>query len=96
MVDRTLSHYKILAKIGLGGTGEVYLAEDVSLNREVALKVLPPELAESEERRTRFEREAKAIAALNHSNIVTVYSVEQTDGVHFIIWVADVVTPKND
>ena len=64
--------------------GEVYLAEDTKLDRKVALKVLPPELAESEERRARFTREAKAIAALNHPNIVTVYSVEEDDGVHFI------------
>ena len=63
---------------------EVYLAEDTKLDRKVALKVLPPELAESEERRSRVTREAKAIAALNHPNIVTVYSVEEDDGVHFI------------
>jgi eukaryotic-like serine/threonine-protein kinase len=84
MVGRTLSHYRILAKIGSGGMGEVYQAEDLTLNREVALKVLPPALAESEERRARFVQEAKAIAALNHPNIVTVHSVEQADGVHFI------------
>ena len=64
--------------------GDVYRAEDSKLDRKVALKVLPPELAESEERRARFEREAKAIAALNHPNIITVHSVEQADGVHFI------------
>ena len=84
MVGRTLSHYRILEKIGSGGMGEVYLAEDTKLDRKVALKVLPPELAESEERRARFTREAKAIAALNHPNIVTVYSVEEAEGVHFI------------
>ena len=63
--------------------GEVYLAEDTKLSRKVALKVLPPELAESEERRARFEREAKAIAALDHPNIVQVFSVEEAGGVHF-------------
>ncbi len=84
MVGRTLSHYKILEKIGSGGMGEVYLAEDTKLDRKVALKVLPPDLAESEMRRERFKREAKAIAALNHPNIVTVYSVEEADSVHFI------------
>lgn len=84
MVDQTLAHYKILQRIGAGGMGEVYLAEDTRLNRRVALKVLPPELAESEDRRDRFTREAKALAALNHPNIVTVYSVENEDGVHFI------------
>ena len=79
-----LAHYEVLEPIGKGGMGEVYLAEDTKLDRQVALKVLPPELAESEERRARFKREAKAIAALNHPNIVHVYSVEEVDGVHFI------------
>ena len=64
--------------------GDVYVAQDTKLDRKVALKVLPPELAESDERRARFEREAKSIAALNHPNIVTVHSVEEDDGVHFI------------
>ena len=84
MVGQTLAHYKILEKIGSGGMGDVYLAEDTKLDRKIALKILPPELAESEERRARFKREAKAIAALNHPNIVQVYSVEKADGVHFI------------
>lgn len=64
--------------------GDVYLAEDVTLDRHVAFKVLPPELADDTERRARFTREAKALAALNHPNIVTVYSVEEAGGVHFI------------
>ena len=64
--------------------GEVYVAEDTKLDRKIALKVLPPDLAESAERRARFEREAKTIAALNHPNIVTVHSVEESEGVHFI------------
>ena len=64
--------------------GDVYLAEDTKLERKVAPKDLPPELADNEERRSRFRREAKAIAALNHPNIVTVYSVEEADAVHFI------------
>jgi serine/threonine protein kinase len=84
MIGRTLSHYKILQKLGSGGMGDVYLAEDSDLGRQIALKVLPPDLAESEERRARFQREAKAVAALNHPHIVTVHSVEQADGVHFI------------
>ena len=84
MLGHTLAHYKILEKIGSGGMGDVYLAEDTKLDRNIALKVLPAELAESNERRARFEREAKAIAALNHPNIITVYSVEEADGVHFI------------
>jgi len=58
--------------------GDVYLAEDTDLDRKIALKVLPPDLAASEKRRARFKREAKAIATLNHPNIVTVYSVEES------------------
>ena len=82
MVGRTLSHYKILEKLGSGGMGEVYVAEDTKLGRQVALKVLPPETATGE-RLMRFEREAKAVAALDHPNIVTIYSVEELEGVHF-------------
>jgi Tol biopolymer transport system component/predicted Ser/Thr protein kinase len=84
MVGKSLAHYKILEKIGSGGMGDVYLAEDTKLGRKVALKILPPELAESEARRARFAHEAKALAALNHPNIVTVYSVEEASSVCFI------------
>jgi len=73
MIGRRLSHYHVLEKLGRGGMGEVFVAEDTKLSRKVALKVLPPEMA-SAERPSRFEREAKAIAALNHPNIVHVYS----------------------
>ncbi len=79
MIGRVLNHYTILERIGRGGMGEVFLAEDTSLDRKVALKVLPEELSANEERRQRFEREAKAVAALNHPNIVTIYSVEQAE-----------------
>ena len=75
MIGRTLSHYKVLEKIGEGGIGELYVAEDSKLSRKVALKVLPPEMAENAERRARFEREARAVAALDHPNIVTIHSV---------------------
>ncbi len=84
MIATALSHYRILEKIGSGGMGDVYLAEDTRLDRRVALKILPEELAESEQRRARFQREAKSVAALNHPNIVTVYSVEEAEGIHFI------------
>jgi serine/threonine protein kinase len=84
MLGKTLAHYRILEKIGSGGMGDVYVAEDTKLARKVALKVLPPELAENEERLTRFAREAKAVAALSHPNIVTVHSIEEANGVHFM------------
>jgi TolB-like protein/Tfp pilus assembly protein PilF/tRNA A-37 threonylcarbamoyl transferase component Bud32 len=84
VIGRTLGHYKILEKLGAGGMGDVYRACDSRLDRDVALKVLPPEAARDPERRRRFEREAKAVAALKHPNIVTIYSVEEYEGVHFI------------
>ena len=84
MIGRTLNHYRIVEKLGSGGMGEVFAAEDTKLGRKVALKVLPPEKA-SPERRERFEREAKSVAALNHPNIVQVFSVEEADGIHFIV-----------
>jgi serine/threonine protein kinase len=71
-ISKTLSHYKILGQIGAGGMGEVYRARDSKLDRDVALKILPPDVAADTERTRRFEREAKAIAALNHPNIVTI------------------------
>ena len=84
MIGQTLLHYRITSQLGAGGMGEVYVAEDSKLGRKVALKVLPPEMAADEERRARFAREAQAVAALNHPNIVTVFSVEEAGGVHFI------------
>jgi TolB-like protein/Flp pilus assembly protein TadD len=84
MIGQTLAHYRITAAIGAGGMGEVYRATDTKLGREVALKVLPGEMAASPERLERFQREAKALAALDHPGIVTVHSVEEADGVHFL------------
>jgi len=84
MIGKTLSHYKVLEKLGRGGMGEVFVAEDTKLGRKVALKTLPSHLADSDELRQRFEREAKAVAALNHPNIVTIHSVEEAEGVHFM------------
>jgi serine/threonine-protein kinase len=84
MLGKTLNHYTIIESLGKGGMGEVYLARDTKLNRKVALKVLDPGTAGDPSRRARFEREAQAIAALNHPNIVTVYSVEEAGEVRFI------------
>jgi serine/threonine protein kinase len=84
VVGTTLNHYRITRALGSGGMGEVFLAEDQRLKRAVALKVLPAAFASDPSRRERFEREAQAIAALNHPNIVTVHSVEQSGEVHFM------------
>ena len=84
MIGQTLSHYRITSAIGAGGMGKVYRATDTKLGRDVALKVLPAEMASNPERLERFRREAKALAALDHPGIVTVYSVEEADGVHFL------------
>ncbi len=85
MIGKTLSRYKILSKLGEGGMGEVYLAEDTELGREVALKVLPPVAEESAERLERFRREARAVASLNHPNIVTLFNVEEAEGRRLIV-----------
>jgi eukaryotic-like serine/threonine-protein kinase len=79
-----LGPYEILAAVGSGGMGEVYRAYDPRLKRDVAIKVLPPTTIADQEHRQRLEREAQAIAALNHPNIVTIYSVEEAEGVPFL------------
>lgn len=84
MIGTKLAHYEILAKLGAGGMGEVYRARDTRLDRDVALKILPAEMAADPDRRMRFEREAKAVAALNHPHIVTIHSVEEVNGTHFL------------
>ena len=84
MIGKTLLHYEITSLLGKGGMAEVYRARDNKLNREIALKILPAESALDPDRRMRFEREAQAVAALKHPNIVTVFSVEQSDGTHFL------------
>ena len=80
-----LGPYEIVAPIGAGGMGEVYKAKDTRLDRTVAIKVLPEHLAESPERKARFEREAKAISQLNHPHICTLYDVGEQDGIDFIV-----------
>src|SRR5450432_410015 len=79
-----LGAYEIQSPLGTGGMGEVYRATDTKLGRDVALKVLPTEMARDPERLMRFQREARAVAALNHPHIVTIFSVEELDGVHFL------------
>ena len=82
--DTTLAHYTIIRKIGAGGMGEVYLAQDKKLDRKVALKILPAEVASNQERMRRFVQEAKAASALNHPNIITIYEIDESDSRHFI------------
>jgi len=84
MIGRALNHYRILEALGEGGMGTVYLAEDTRLGRRVALKVIPPETAADPEALLRFRREARTVAALNHPNVVTLYSVEEAEGLHFL------------
>jgi non-specific serine/threonine protein kinase len=79
MIDEKISHYKILKKLGEGGMGEVYLADDLKLDRKVAIKFLPEHLTKDKENIERFEREAKAAAALNHPNIITIYDVIESE-----------------
>ncbi len=80
----SLSHYRIVSKLGAGGMGEVYLAQDTKLDRKVALKILPADLAANQDRMRRFTQEAKSAAALNHPNIATIHEIGESDGVNFI------------
>jgi non-specific serine/threonine protein kinase len=84
LAGRRLSHYHVLSLLGAGGMGEVYLAEDTRLDRQVALKILPADVAADPDRMQRFAREAKASSALNHPNVATIYDVGESDGVRFI------------
>jgi serine/threonine protein kinase len=85
LAGRTLGHYQVVSLLGAGGMGEVYLARDPRLDRTVAIKILPGDLAGDLERMQRFEREARAASALNHPNVATIYDVGESDGLHFIV-----------
>jgi len=84
LLGRRIQNYEVLSLLGAGGMGEVYLARDTRLDRQVALKALPPEVSDDPVRLRRLQREAKALAALDHPGIVTIFSVEEADGLHFL------------
>jgi serine/threonine protein kinase/Tfp pilus assembly protein PilF len=85
MVGEKISHYKIIEKIGEGGMGKVYLAEDLELQRQVAIKLLPPQYITDKESKARFKREARAAAALNHPNIITIHEIGEFDNKTYIV-----------
>ena len=85
MIGKTILHYKLIEKLGEGGMGVVYKAEDTKLKRDVAIKFLPRQIAASDEERARFKIEAQAAAALNHPNIATIYAIEEVDDEMFIV-----------
>ena len=85
MIGEIILHYKIIEKLGEGGMGVVYLADDTKLKRQVAIKFLPNHITINSDERKRFEIEAQAAAALNHPNIATIYAIEEADEEMFIV-----------
>lgn len=85
MIGKTLAHYEVISLLGKGGMGEVYRARDTKLQREVALKFLPPDFALDADRLQRFEREARLLAALSHPNVATIHGFEQAEDLHFLV-----------
>src|SRR5215510_6977583 len=85
MIGSKLAHYEITSHLGTGGMGEVYAATDSRLGRSVAIKCLPDAFAHDVERVTRFQREARVLASLNHPNIAAIYGLEETGGRHFLV-----------
>src|SRR5215211_6106393 len=84
VVAQSISHYRIISKLGAGGMGEVYLGQDTKLDRQVALKILPLHYTKDDSRLRRFVKEAKTASALNHPNIITIYDVGEDANHHFI------------
>lgn len=85
MTEKTILHYRIFEELGRGGMGVVYRAEDTKLKRDVALKFLPEQVSANDQERSRFKIEAQAAAALNHQNIATIYTIEETGHENFIV-----------
>ena len=85
MINTTIAHYRITAKLGQGGMGEVYRATDTKLDREVAIKVLPEAFSRDAHRMARFEREAKVLASLNHPGIASIHGFEEHEGIHYLV-----------
>jgi serine/threonine protein kinase len=85
MIGKTLGNFEITGQLGKGGMGEVYQAKDRKLGRDVAIKVLPEEFARDTDRVSRFQREAKLLASLNHPNIAAIYGLEESGGTNFLV-----------
>ena len=84
-VGRQLGSYEIVSLLGKGGMGEVYRARDLKLKRDVAIKILPEEFSRDHDRVTRFQREAEVLASLNHTNIASIYDLQETNGSSFLV-----------